>query len=1029
MSDTDGPSDDGDKTGNRPPWAAVGSALGGIARRVGELVSDVSETVTVAERTRESLARAERLRDAGRELEALDVIVSARAERPDDSLLVAGAKLTWCWAQIFGRTDQQFGLDRLATAAERRAPADDESGQRTGRATDPLVETVDDLAAAVLELRGDRPDGALDAVRRASRGKEPWLRSERAAYRMVLHTVAAKTLSSLGLRDRAIREVQRARAAAGPEPGPGVRATLIRLGTSLLLADGRAGQAERWLEDLQAGAGSGDDEGPPSAPTDPELQAFRARIYAARGDAFRAEAALEDLDDSAFLESKVRVALVVGNPEQAGRRALGWLQRKPDEPTRQRLWALSQFRSWRTGPVNPRAALPGRDDVLSALVGAAEAVPEHLRRDHLQELAQVVLYADAFDHPAAELATSIKDETEEVHLLRIRLGIARGRDVSEAFVAGPPPRLRRGRDLGGPYGPDEVSPLRDAEFSARTSGCQRQLALAEWSIARGRRDDAGDALVHALVEDPDSRTAARLLAALSPARPEPRLEACLADATELLAAVPAQVLGVSLAGVGDALSRVVAARERLARPLTIAIMGEFSSGKSSFVNALLGENVAPTGVLPTTSTINVFRRGPSGGARVHYREGHIETLSREQVEPFLHGLDDVAAARIRFMEIERTGTSMGDTAVVDTPGLNALDAYHEQVAREFLDEADAVVWIFSATKSGAASEGAMLASLREGGRRVLGILNKVDTLEPAERTELADYLREQLGEVLAEVVPLSATAAIEWRQARRASSKASGDDPFAAVDRALESHFLADARSLKRTLTCRRLDEALDLAQAAVDDAIEALEATAAEPAAEDVDRAAGRLLEGFQTDLERELLALDDVLAREWLAVGVVEVKKGVVRGGLDALDRDYLEAHFDEVVIGALDRALQRLAGSSDEASEAARALAERFGPWARGHIAGLRSRGYVAALVRDRGAAASHGEAELRAAIRSAMSRFSVQWRVALDDLRRPLARDLALVRRRVHAAPRAEALRLRASTLAGITALRGRLGDVE
>ena len=57
-------------------------------------------------------------------------------------------------------------------------------------------------------------------------------------------------------------------------------------------------------------------------------------------------------------------------------------------------------------------------------------------------------------------------------------------------------------------------------------------------------------------------------------------------------------------GVGEALAQVVAARERLARPLTIAIMGEFSAGKSTFVNALLGEAVAPMGVLPTTTTIN-----------------------------------------------------------------------------------------------------------------------------------------------------------------------------------------------------------------------------------------------------------------------------------------------------------------------------------------------------------------------------------------------------------------------------------------
>ena len=54
-----------------------------------------------------------------------------------------------------------------------------------------------------------------------------------------------------------------------------------------------------------------------------------------------------------------------------------------------------------------------------------------------------------------------------------------------------------------------------------------------------------------------------------------------------------------------------------------------------------------------------------------------------------------------------------NASIVDTPGLNALDAFHEEVARGFIDEADAIVWVFSATRGGAASELGMLQELRE----------------------------------------------------------------------------------------------------------------------------------------------------------------------------------------------------------------------------------------------------------------------------------------------------------------------------
>ena len=72
-------------------------------------------------------------------------------------------------------------------------------------------------------------------------------------------------------------------------------------------------------------------------------------------------------------------------------------------------------------------------------------------------------------------------------------------------------------------------------------------------------------------------------------------------------------------------------------------------------------------------------------------EGVAETAVLLDGVPFdvgcLAGLDDTEASRIRHVEIHRGGTALGDAIVVDTPGLNALDPFHERVAREFLDEA------------------------------------------------------------------------------------------------------------------------------------------------------------------------------------------------------------------------------------------------------------------------------------------------------------------------------------------------------
>jgi GTP-binding protein EngB required for normal cell division len=548
---------------------------------------------------------------------------------------------------------------------------------------------------------------------------------------------------------------------------------------------------------------------------------------------------------------------------------------------------------------------------------------------------------------------------------------------------------------------------------------QRSLASGEYCLARDDVQAAQDHLVAALIEAPRSHRARTLLAELARPSSVTRLEDLLASATTQLAALPAQVRGITLDGTQRALSQVIAARERLARPLTIAIMGEFSSGKSTFVNALLGEEVAPMGVLPTTTTINVFRRGPSGGARVHYRDGHVATLRPDDVSAFLHGLDTVEASRIRHVEIERTGPRLGDAAVVDTPGLNALDTFHERVAREFLDQADAVVWVFSATRGGAASEAGMLSSLREGGRQVLGILNKIDTLDESERAELTDYLREQLGKVLIDVVPFCARDALAARTESRADG---GEDPFASVESALEEHFLGRARDLKRRLTARRLTEGLRLALGSLDEGIAALQ---------DQARAARRLADKHRADphavllrfadrVRNDLENLDDPLVREAMALGVLRSGKGLTRQTIDPQDATYLESFIRDAAFAVLQRALAEVV-REPEAALVLEVLDGHFLPWAQGYLDGEIDAGFVVRALLEHGGAAAGGEAAVRTQLRAALAPMANTWHAYAVGLEKVVER--ARTRRQAFAesAPRAEAIRLHTAVRPALDAL--------
>jgi len=976
-------------------FRAVGQALGGFARRVGAFAATTVGRPVVPESLKEPLAAARALRYEGDRSKALARLRAANAEQPGEPFVALAMALTHLHDLLEGGRPIK-ALEELHEAI----------GDDLGRGAPLLV------AAGPLLAQSD-PGRALDLIRRGMpelrRLPEP-IESEAV---WLAHVMAGLAQLRLGNEERSLRELQKARARTPSDVAGGLRRLILRHGVELALVGGQVLDAESWVREALR-----------ESPDDDALLATMARVMAAKGDSIAAHALLEKLTIAEHARTYVWVGLSIGLPDDAPTLrevTLRLLQTEPDNPQGRRLWALTELDASCAEPLSPE----GRTQVVTALVETAAKAPVASRDRHLAELAHAALRLDDLsDAVVGPIERRLGEDAPEPPPEELRLLVARRRQqddqpVGPDLLATVPPVFRADPEIGGPWGPDPQSPLRNADLRSSVLASERKLVAAQACLRSDELHDlAGDLLVESLVARPENHRARTLLGEATLALPDdtkPRLEDLLGASTGLLASVPGRIHGVSLDGVEQAMAKVVAARERLARPLTIATMGEFSAGKSTFVNALLGEAIAPMGVLPTTTTINVFRRGTGGGARVHYRDGRIGMIDKDDVQEFLHGLDDAEAQRIRHMEIERSGSRMGDAAVVDTPGLNALDEYHEQVAREFLDEADAVVWVFSATRSGAASEVGMLTELRESGRQVLGVLNKVDTLDDSEQKELATYLREQLGEVLVDVVPLRGNDALKYR-----TEGSTGPDPFADVETALDTHFLRKARELKRTLTARRLLEALEAARDATLQAVEALE-KGADEAARSADRdrpTAASLLMTFGDSIVPAFLSADDVLVREGLGLGILQTKKGLAKGPLDPLDAEYLGACMRESVLGALQKTLMEVAAIDPAASEV---LDRQFLPWARGHLDGLMSAGYITELLDTCGKTIAEGEGAARKAFREALVPLAEGWASHARTLVQEVERARQRFDRSAASKPRAEALRLRTSLVTTLDGL--------
>lgn len=150
-------------------------------------------------------------------------------------------------------------------------------------------------------------------------------------------------------------------------------------------------------------------------------------------------------------------------------------------------------------------------------------------------------------------------------------------------------------------------------------------------------------------------------------------------------------------------------------PFLLTLVGPFSSGKSSVINALLGEAVLTVGPVPTTDHIAILRYGP---AYQQSRTGSVSTI---------------------FYPSEL----LERLSLVDTPGLESVFEKHDELTKKFLHRADIVFLVMIATQALTANNLSFMQSLKEYGKRMVIVVNQIDVLEPEDRETVRAFVEEQ----------------------------------------------------------------------------------------------------------------------------------------------------------------------------------------------------------------------------------------------------------------------------------------------
>jgi len=218
------------------------------------------------------------------------------------------------------------------------------------------------------------------------------------------------------------------------------------------------------------------------------------------------------------------------------------------------------------------------------------------------------------------------------------------------------------------------------------------------------------------------------------------------------------------------------------------VLGEFNHGKSTFINALLGTPLLPTGITPTTALLAHVTHGARAGATAVSEDGERTPIDPAALADHLtveglaksdgkadggkgeaKGKSSVKAkklpAAIHHVEIAHPSPLLANRlTIVDTPGVNDINEQRADITYGYLPRADAAVFLLDATQILTASERQFLEEriLRSTRDRLIFVVAKADLLDDAELAETLRFARIHLATIVPEpeIFPVSAKRAL-----------------------------------------------------------------------------------------------------------------------------------------------------------------------------------------------------------------------------------------------------------------------------
>jgi len=208
--------------------------------------------------------------------------------------------------------------------------------------------------------------------------------------------------------------------------------------------------------------------------------------------------------------------------------------------------------------------------------------------------------------------------------------------------------------------------------------------------------------------------------------------------------------------------------KREEEPMKLAVSGQFSSGKSTFLNAMLSDDILPSGNLPITSKITYIRYGEKIQLKLTYNNNREELVALDDISKYVNQQSTEQIKNLEHITLYYPQEILKSIVFVDTPGFNSPTQMDDETTEKILEDVDGILWLTNIGNAGKKSEIDVLAKyFQQYSQKSICIVNHKDDIgDDDEVNEFIDELKndKNFAKYFADIIPISALQALNSRQ-------------------------------------------------------------------------------------------------------------------------------------------------------------------------------------------------------------------------------------------------------------------------